>query len=157
MTLLFNVNNQILSTAPGQTFKVVADSKNYLKVQFTFQTQEWRKGNILYALFTYKDKTYKKILGIEQGVKWNECFVSPEVIKEGKFSVSVYCDNLITTNSVDVPVLKSGYTDNIINQEATPAMTEQMNALMYKYASLCNQMYKECEKIKKEMEVKRNG
>jgi hypothetical protein len=114
-------------------------------------------GNILYALFTYKGKTYKKILGIEEGVKWNECFVSPEVIKEGKFSVSVYCDNLITTNSVDIPVLKSGYTDNIVNQEATPSMTEQMNTLMYKYASLCNQMYKECEKIKKEMEVKRNG
>ena len=64
MTLLFNVNNQTLSTAPGQTFKVVADSKNYLKDQITFQTQEWRKCNILYALFTYKGKTYKMMLGI---------------------------------------------------------------------------------------------
>ena len=125
MTLLFQVNNQNLSLNPGQAnVKVVADSRNYLKVQFVFQTADWKKGDLLYALFTNNGKTYKKFLGIEEGVKWNECYVAPEVIKEGKFSVSVFSNNLITTNTVDIPVQKSGYTENIENQKTTPSAME---------------------------------
>lgn len=151
MTLLFYVNNQTLSLGfTSVNTKVVADSKNYLKAQFVFQTSEWKKGNLLYALFTHKGKTYKKILGVEPGTKWNECYVAPEVIKEGRFSVSVYCDNLVTTNIVDIPVIASGYTENIENQPATPSVMEQMNNLMYKYASLCNNILKEYQKEKKE-------
>ena len=64
MTLLFYVNNQTLSLHESQkNIKVVADSKNYLKVHFMFQTEEWEKGALLYALFTHKGKTYKKYLG----------------------------------------------------------------------------------------------
>lgn len=149
MTLLFYVNNQFLSLNPTQTdVKIIADSKNYLKVQFMFQTSEWKKGNLLYALFTHNGKTYKKFLGIEEGAKWNECYVAPEVIKEGKFSVSVFCDDLITTNSVDISVLASGYTEKIENQKPTPSVQEQLNTLMYKYAVACNEILKECKKIR---------
>lgn len=150
MTIQLYVNNQTLTLSPiQQSMKLVADSKNYLKVSFMFQTSEWKKGKILYALFTHNGKTYKKLLGVEDGVKWNECYVAPEVIKSGKFSVSVYCDDLITTNTVDIPVGPSGYTEDIVNQPATPSVLEQMNTLMYKYASLCNDIYKACENIKK--------
>ena len=149
MTLLFYVNNQTLSLNPTQiNTKVVADSKNYLKVQFMFQTSEWKKGDLLYALFTHKGKTYKKILGIEEGAKWNECFVAPEVIKEGKFSVSVYSNDLITTNTIDISVARSGYTENIVNQNPTASVIEQMNEKMYQYAKLCNDMYEEIKKMK---------
>lgn len=155
MTLLFYVNNQTLSQSQSQrSTKVVADSKNYLKARFIFQTAEWNQGRLLYALFTYKGKTYKKILGAEEGAEWNECFVSPEVIKPGEFFVSVYAEDLITTNTVQVPVSPSGYTEKIENQPATPSVMEQMNQLMYKYANLCNQMYKACKEIKDSMEVK---
>lgn len=155
MTLLFYVNNQTLSLSEAQkNIKIVADSKNYLKVCFMFQTSEWKAGKLLYALFTHNGKTYKKYLGIEEGTKWNECFVAPEVIKNNNFLVSVYADDLITTNTVKIPVEVSGYTENIENQPATPSTMEQMNQLMYKYASLCNEMYKACESIKQEMEVK---
>ena len=148
MTLLFQVNNQNLSLNPGQSnVKVVADSRNYLKVQFMFQTNDWKKGDLLYALFTHNGRTYKKFLGIEEGVKWNECYVAPEVIKEGKFSVSVFSNDLITTNTVDIPVQKSGYTENIENQKNTPSVVEQMNEMMYQYAKLCNEMYEECKKM----------
>lgn len=153
MTLTFYVNNQNLTTNPSQkNISVVADSKNYLKAKFVFQTSDWKKGSLLYALFTHNGKTYKKILGAEDGVEYNECYIAPEVIKAGKFSVSVFCDDLITTNAVDVPVAASGYTTKIENQKKTPDVQEQMNNLMYKYATLCNQMLKECERIKKEME-----
>lgn len=149
MTLQFYVNRQTLSQKPVQTnTRVVADSKNYLKVQFIFQTSEWKETDLLYALFTHNGKTYKKILGIEEGVKWNECYVAPEVIKEGKFSVSVFSSNLITTNTVDIPVQKSGYTEDIENQRSTPSVAEQMNEKMYQYAKLCNDIYEECKKMK---------
>lgn len=149
MTLIFYVNKQSLSLRPVQiNTKVVADSKNYLKAQFVFQSSDWKESKIQYALFSYNGKTYKKILGAEEGLAQNECYVAPEVIKPGKFSVSIYCDNMITTNKVDVEVDPSGYTENIENQKTTPSVMEQMNQLMYKYTSLCNDIYKECKKIK---------
>lgn len=152
MTLQFYVNNQVLSLNPAQrNVKIAADSKNYLKARFTFQTSEWTRGVLRYALFTHNGNTYKKILGIEPGCKSNECYVAPEVIKEGSFTVSVYCDDLITSTVETIPVKSSGYTEKIVNQEATPSMMEQMNQLMYKYASLCNDIYKECQQIKEEV------
>lgn len=152
MTLQFSVNNQTLSLNPNcKEYKVVADSKNYLKARFMFQTVEWTRATLIYVLFNHNDKTYKKILGIEEGLKPNECYVPPEVIKEGSFTVSVFCDDLITTTKETINVDPSGYTEEIANQESTPSVLEQMNQLMYQYASLCNEMYKECEKIKEEL------
>jgi hypothetical protein len=66
-------------------------------------------------LFSHNGETYKKFLGIEPGCKSNECYVAPEVIKEGAFTVSVFCDNLITSTMVSIPVEFSGYTENISN------------------------------------------
>ena len=148
MTLQFYVNNQTLSLNPAQkNIKIVADSKNYLKARFIFQTSEWTRGVVRYALFTHNGKTYKKILGIEPGVKSNECYVAPEVLKEGTFTVAVFCDDLITSTSEVIPVIASGYTENIENQPKTPSMLEQMNSLMYQYANLCNEILKECQTL----------
>lgn len=153
MTLQFYVNNQTLSLNPAQkNVKIVADSKNYLKARFTFQTSEWTRGVLRYALFTHNGKTYKKILGIEPGLKSNECYVAPEVIKDGNFTVSVYCDDIITSTTVSIPVEPSGYTESIVNQPTTPTVLEQMNQLMYQYASLCNNIYKECQHIEEKIQ-----
>ena len=152
MTLQFYVNNQTLSLNPAQkNIKIVADSKNYLKTRFIFQTSEWTRGVLHYALFTHNGKTYKKILGIEPGLKSNECYVPSEVLKEGTFTVSVFCDDLITSTTEVIPVVASGYTENIENQEATPSVAEQLNQLMYKYASLCNDILKECQKTQENL------
>ena len=151
MTLQFFVNNQTLSLNPAQQgVRIASDSRNYLKARFTFQTSEWTRGALRYVLFTHAGNTYKKFLGIEPGCKANECYVSPEVIKEGGFTVSVFCDELITSTTVSIPVEPSGYTENISNQETTPTVLEQMDALMYQYASLCNDILKECQKIQEE-------
>ena len=153
MTLTFYVNNQSLSLNPVQKdIEIASDSKNYLKAKFVFQTKDWKIDRPKYALFSHNGKTYKKYLGIEEGVKEDECFVAPEVIKAGGFSVSVFCEDYITTTTVDIPVKQSGYTETIENQPATPQTLEQMNTLMYQYASLCNEILKECQRIQKEME-----
>lgn len=159
MTLIFYVTNQTLSLSPVcQSFEVVADSKNYLKVRFMFQTNDWKTNKPKFALFSHNGKTYKKYIGVEDGVNENECFVAPEVIKAGKFSVSVFCEDYITTDIVEIPVKQSGYTENIENQPATPQTLEQMNTLMYRYTNLCNEILKECQRIQRELEeVKNNG
>lgn len=152
MTLQFYVNNQTLSLNPAQkNIKIVADSKNYLKARFIFQTSEWTRGVLRYALFSHGGKTYKKILGIEPGLKSNECYVAPEVIKEGNFTVAVFCDDLITSTTEVIPVVPSGYTENIENQPKTPSVLEQMNQLMYQYANLCNDICKECQRIEEKV------
>lgn len=155
MTLTFYVNNQSLSLNPSQKdVQIASDSKNYLKAKFIFQTSEWKKG-LVYALFTHNGKTYKKILGVEEGAAANECYVAPEVIKSGKFSVSLFCDNRVTTNLIEIPVLKSGYTENIENQKATPSIMEQMNDLMYKYAKICNDILHECKQVENNLKEER--
>lgn len=129
MTLNFTAEHQLLSLNPAQkNIIIAADSRNYLKARFIYQTQEWIKGRMHYALFTYKDKTYKKYLGLEDGVKSNECYIPPEVIKNGSFMVSLFCDDLITSTVVIVPVKISGYTDDITNQE-TPSVNEQLEKM----------------------------
>lgn len=157
MTLSFYVNNQSLSLSPAQeNINIASDSKNYLKAKFIFQTNDWKTEQPKYALFSYNGKTYKKYLGIEDGVKENECFVAPEVIKPGEFTVSVFAEDYITTNTVSIPVKPSGYTKEIENQLATPAAIDQMNTLMYNYANLCNEILKECKKIQQEIREENN-
>ena len=154
MTLDFIVNNQSLTKHKNQNSqKVVADSRNYLKARFHFQSEEWQ-GQICYALFTLQGQTYKKILGAEEECEMNECFVSPEVISAPGFIVSCYCGDRITTNEVRVDVVSSGYTENIVNQRLTPSVMDQANALLKKYALICNSILQDCGKI--EQNIKNN-
>lgn len=151
MTLDFIVNNQSLTKHKSQNgLKVVADSKNYLKALFHFQSSEWQ-NQICYALFTLEGQTYKMILGAEEDCAWNECYVPEEVIHAPGFMVSCYCGDRVTTNEVRVDVVSSGYTESIVNQRITPSMMDQANALMKKYALICNSILQDCGKIKQEI------
>lgn len=156
MVLNFNLANQTL-TKDGEidNLHIVADSKNYLIARFNFNTDEW-KDRLVYALFTYKNKTYKMILGADGRLAHNECFVPAEVIHAPGFVVSCYCESRITTNPVQVAISKSGYTDNIANQQATPSVMEQMNNYMAQYARVCNSILQDCQKIKEEIGGKNN-
>lgn len=151
MTLEFIVNNQYLTKHKSQSNqKVVADSRNYLKALFHFQSDEWR-NQICYALFTHQGQTYKQILGAENDLNWNECYIPEEVIHAPGFTVSCYCGDRVTTNEVRVDVSSSGYTENIVNQRATPSVMDQANALLKKYALICNAILQDCGKIKDEI------
>ena len=100
--LKFNVKNQIITRTDH--FQVVADSKNYLNAEFVF-TDEWN-GEKIIAIFGH-DGNYYQVELID-----NVCLVPWEVIKAPSFSVSLFCDNLITANIVKVGVEKSGFTDD---------------------------------------------
>ena len=151
MVLNFNLANQTL-TNDGEidNLHIVADSKNYLIARFNFNTDEW-KDRLVYALFTYNKNTYKMILGADERLEDNECFIPTEVIHAPGFTVSCYCESRITTNPVQINVKKSGYTEKITNQQATPSVMDQMNNYMKKYAMACNSILQDCQKIKKEI------
>ena len=151
MTLNFIVNKQSLSKHKSQNDnRVVADSKNYLKAKFYLQSEDW-KGQLCYALFTYQGQTWKKVLGAEDDVEANECFVPEEVIHAPGFTVSCYCGDRITTNEVKIEVISSGYTENIVNQKVTPSAMDQMNTLFKKYALICNSILQDCGKIEEKI------
>lgn len=151
MVLNFNLANQTL-TKDGEidNLHIVADSKNYLIARFNFNTDEW-KDRLVYALFTYKSKTYKMILGADGRLAHNECFVPYEVIHAPGFVVSCYCESRITTNPVQVVISKSGYTEVIANQPATLSVMEQMGNYMKQYAMACNAILQDCQKIRDEI------
>ena len=109
MTLQFYLNGQTLTLSPKQLkAKVVADSKNYLKVSFQPQTSEWKNVDI-WIMFSHNGRRYKKRLGEDKGLGRNECYVPPQVIKAKGFTVSAFCGDLITTNAVTIEVEPSGY------------------------------------------------
>lgn len=117
--LLFKVTHQMINRV--DTFKPVADSKNYLYAHFDFLTNEWT-GSIV-AIFTKNDISYKMLLDSN-----NECIVPWELlVGGGDIFVSCYQDYLITVNTARVTVIKSGYVEDAENsQPPTPDMYEQM-------------------------------
>lgn len=157
MTLNFNVQNQMLAIHPSQAkTRLVSDCKNCWIANFDLRTEDW-KNKIVFALFTYGEDTYKMILGAEQSLGWNECFIPAEVIHTPGFSVSLYCGDRITTNMVTIPVTISGYTEKITNQVVTPTVMEQMDSLMKRYALICNAILQDCNKIQQELKEGRNN
>jgi hypothetical protein len=153
MILNFTIKGQILSQDRAQqSLRLVADSKKYLVAKVAFESEEWKRGRLVYVLFTHKGKTYKRILGADKELGFDECYIPAEVIKAPGFTLSMVCDDRITTNEIAIKLEPSGYTEDIENQKATPSVMEQMNTLMYKYASLCNDILKECQKINEKKE-----
>ena len=129
MTLQFYINNQTLYLNQRQKdIKLASDSRNYLIAKFTLQTSDWKTGEKVCILFTANGKTYKKELG-EDGLGLDECYVPFEVITPGSFTVTAYMGDRITTNMVEIPVLASGYTEDIENGNVLPQYREKVEAL----------------------------
>lgn len=115
VSLEFKVTGQHIEVE--EHYKVVADSKNYLKAHFTF-SNEWQG---------IKTAIFKKGLTVLNVILDNdECFVPWEVIKPGKFGVSVFCGDLITADISWVNVSASGYEDGGEPQDPTPDVYTQI-------------------------------
>lgn len=117
MELLFCVKNQNLTRLDD--YEVVANSKNYLKARFQFETEEWQGTKT--AVFRNGYIIKKQIID-ENGV----CDVPWEVIKLSCFSVSVFCGDLITTEENIVRVKSSGYMEGDFSQPPTPDVYAQV-------------------------------
>ena len=118
--LVFDLSNQIINRV--DTFKVVADSIDYLKAHFNFLTEEWQNQAVT-ALFTKGELSYGVLLDPN-----GDCVVPWEVLQQGgDVYVSCFCGELITTTKSRFFVTESGYIEEPENsQEPTPNIYSQL-------------------------------
>ena len=107
-TLEFEIKNQIIIRV--DTFRVVADSENYLYAHFNFLTDEW-KDLVKTAIFVNEPDEPQVVILDEN----DTCLVPSEVLRgNGNYIyVSVFADSLITANRSKVFVEPSGYTGDV--------------------------------------------
>lgn len=103
--LRFRIRNQTISHI-NDTFCVVAGSRNYLRAEYEFLTDDWN-GVDKTAIFEYSG-------GVKHiPLKGDGCMIPWEALANpGRMKVSVFGGNLITVNWVPVRVQESGYKDS---------------------------------------------
>lgn len=119
--LKFVVNNQIIERT--DTFVPVRSSKNYLYVEFDFQTDDWN-GKSKTVLFRSGDNDPVPVLLGDT----NTCIVPAEVLVGASFSVSIVAGNLITANMVVVKLYESGYRMGDIPEPSETLYEQLMTA-----------------------------
>lgn len=117
--LKLKVDNQRLY-ADGLLPRVIADSVNYLYIQFEF-SPEWEE--MKFALFYDDWYTTPTEVKLEN----DGCYVPNKFINTPGFEVSVYCVTgdgcLITTGRKKIPVGASGYKKSSIPQSPPPLLS----------------------------------
>lgn len=120
MELNFSVTNQKIKY--NSNLYIVEKSRNYLTAKFTFSGSEW-KNIAKTALFKKDGKVIKMVLDAN-----GRCEIPPEVITKGILEVSVFGGDLITVDSANVKILKSGYEEGEAPQEPPPDVYAQILA-----------------------------
>ncbi|MBR0272352.1 MAG: hypothetical protein IJQ68_10275 [Methanobrevibacter sp.] len=102
---LFTVNNQQLKRT--DTIVIVQNAKNIIKTFFSFNGEIWENIN-KFAIFT--DSWGNKITThLGKSCKCS-CIVPASCLNGTYFKVTVYGGDLVTTNDVTIPLMKSGYS-----------------------------------------------
>lgn len=118
-TLKFNVRNQNISRVDN--FLPVRNSRNYLYAEFNFLTEDWNSEETKTAIFKSDGiEPIPVVLG-----ETDTCLVPWEVLEKTSFVVSVYAGNLITADSAQVKLYKSGYRSGDV-ADPTPTVYEQV-------------------------------
>lgn len=123
--LEFNISHQ--NIIRQDSFSVVSGSQNYLKAKFNFVTDDWNDVDVITVIFTRKNgRTYNVVLDDNR-----ECLVPWEVLDtEGSFTVSLYGGNLITVDTNEIKVKKSGFSIGAQPEAPTPSVYNQIIALV---------------------------
>jgi hypothetical protein len=118
MELNFTVTNQKIKYVSN--LYIVEKSKNYLTAKFTFSGSEWK--NVAKTAIFKKDDTVINVVLDESG----RCEVPWEVITKGTLRVSVFGGDLVTVDTADVKILKSGYEEGNAPSKPTPDVYAQI-------------------------------
>lgn len=114
--LNFRVDGQFIR-APRYT--VVADCKNYLRARFSF-SEEWQDLEKTAVFVGMNGKAYHVVVDGELSI------VPAEVIRPGRFLVSVFGGDRLTTDRAEVVVEASGCVDGITPPVPTPDVYAQL-------------------------------
>lgn len=118
MDLQFTLKNQVINRIDRNT--VVSGSRNYLYAKFVFLSEDW------HAPVTVIFDKYSMVLDGE-----NKCLVPWEVLENpGSFTVSAFCGDLQTANTVSVYVEKTGYIQGETPEEPTPDVYAQLAGMV---------------------------
>lgn len=118
MELNFTVTNQKIKYVSN--LYIVEKSRNYLTAKFSFSGSEWK--NVAKTAIFKKDDTVINVLLDENG----RCQVPWEVITKGTLRVSVFGGDLVTVDTADVKILKSGYEEGNAPSEPTSDVYSQI-------------------------------
>lgn len=118
MELNFTVTNQKIKYVSN--LYIVEKSRNYLTAKFSFSGSEWK--NVAKTAIFKKDDTVINVLLDESG----RCQVPWEVITKGTLRVSVFGGDLVTVDTADVKILKSGYEEGNAPSEPTSDVYSQI-------------------------------
>ena len=114
--LKFKIEGQIITRLDDT--KVVADSIDYLTASFKFPS-EW--NGIKTAVFRKGRATYSVVIA------GDDCIVPWEVLEHStSFTVSAFCGTRITSNTVHIPVIPSGYAKGDTPKPPTPDVYTQL-------------------------------
>lgn len=102
----FEIKEQVLTRIDSKT--VINKNKKVYKCRFSFEEgSDWVEAN-KFAIFQDGWRN-KATVHLGTGNDTVECYVPERVMRGGYFQVSVYAGDLLTTNSVSVALIQSGY------------------------------------------------
>lgn len=113
----YEIQNQLIRQVSEKPY-LVNNSRNYLKLNFKFKSEDWEDLNkfIIFKItngFDKKTKNYIEVLGNENS---SSIIVPSYAIKNNFLIFTVFGENLdyrITTKEVVVVMKKTGYTNNV--------------------------------------------
>ena len=113
----YEIQNQLIRQVSEKPY-LVNNSRNYLKLNFEFKSDDWKDLNkfIIFKItngFDKKTKNYIEVLGNENS---SSIIVPSYAIKNNFLIFTVFGENLdyrITTKEVVVVMKKTGYTNNV--------------------------------------------
>ena len=105
-TLEFEVHNQTLIRVDSQ--EVINKNKNVYKCRFTFEEDsDWINLNKFVIFTDGWDNSITQHLGNNSNIL--SCLIPDKMLKGSYFKISVYAGDLITTNTISVALIQSGY------------------------------------------------
>lgn len=113
----YEIQNQLIRQVSEKPY-LVNNSRNYLKLNFKFKSEDWEGLNkfIIFKItneFDKKTKNYIEVLGNENS---SSIIVPSYAIKNNFLIFTVFGENLdyrITTKEIVVVMKKTGYTNNV--------------------------------------------
>lgn len=106
-------------------YKLIRDSKNYIKLDFSFLTKDWNNTIKTVVFKTSDGKTGSKIL-TDNSVKVPAVCAASESFTVSVFGVNHEADKRITTNPVEIILGASGYAEAGEFNKPLPSVYEQI-------------------------------